>query len=194
MKNGKGGMQFDKPNLNGFKLFCDLDGVLTDIEQSFRALHPRFEKIPKRQVWDAVEQAGVSFWEMLPWTDDGRRLWHFIEGYRPQILTAAPSRSRKIFADSRKGKQLWIRRELGPEYAEQAIVCRRNEKADAAATGHILIDDYASIVTDWQRAGGIGILHTSAQQTIESLKRLAGGDGGPRSADPRRWNRHTAHN
>ena len=36
----------------------------------------------------------------------------------------------------------------------------------------ILIDDRASIIDNWNTAGGNGILHTSAPQTISKLKKL----------------------
>jgi hypothetical protein len=36
----------------------------------------------------------------------------------------------------------------------------------------ILIDDRDSIIKDWVLNGGIGILHTSTEDTIEKLKKL----------------------
>jgi len=163
---------FDTPNYGDYTLFCDLDGVLADIEASFRCLHPRFEEIPKRKLWDLVEARGVTFWETLPWTSDGKILWGLIHRSRPRILSAAPTRNAKIFTDSSAGKRLWIRRELGPVFKDNAIICRRHEKSTYAAAGSILIDDYPLTIQAWQNAGGIGILHVSARQTIQTLKRL----------------------
>ena len=41
-----------------------------------------------------------------------------------------------------------------------------------AAPNHILIDDRESNIDQWRAAGGIGILHTSASNTIQQLKKL----------------------
>ena len=56
---------------------------------------------------------------------------------------------------------------------------RRKEKKDFAMKGSdnkkqpaILIDDYPKNVNQFKAAGGIGILHTSASNTISQLKRL----------------------
>ena len=37
---------------------------------------------------------------------------------------------------------------------------------------HILIDDRKSNIEEWRANGGIGILHTSATDTISQLKKL----------------------
>ena len=36
----------------------------------------------------------------------------------------------------------------------------------------VLIDDYPKNIREWQRKGGIGILHTSASSTISQLRKL----------------------
>ena len=36
----------------------------------------------------------------------------------------------------------------------------------------ILIDDFASNIKRWEAAGGIGILHKNANDTIQQLKKL----------------------
>ena len=45
-------------------------------------------------------------------------------------------------------------------------------KKDFAAPNNILIDDKPSTIDSWNAAGGIGILHTSAANTISQLKKL----------------------
>ena len=40
------------------------------------------------------------------------------------------------------------------------------------APNHILIDDRLSNIEQWRSQGGIGILHTSAVNTIQQLKEL----------------------
>jgi hypothetical protein len=45
-------------------------------------------------------------------------------------------------------------------------------KQKYAGENKILIDDRADNISDWKNAGGIGILHKTANQTINELKQL----------------------
>ena len=42
--------------------------------------------------------------------------------------------------------------------------------------GNVLIDDRPKNIEAWEAAGGIGIIHTSAKETIEKLKELRKND------------------
>ena len=48
----------------------------------------------------------------------------------------------------------------------------RNQKQLFAAEDKILIDDMEQTINEWNKGGGIGILHTSAADTIKQLKKL----------------------
>ena len=54
------------------------------------------------------------------------------------------------------------------------IVRRREKQNFAKNQGRpaILIDDYPKNVQQFKSAGGIGIVHTSTQNTISQLKRI----------------------
>ena len=41
---------------------------------------------------------------------------------------------------------------------------------------NVLIDDRPKNIEAWEAAGGIGIIHTSAKNTIEQLKKLRKND------------------
>ena len=43
---------------------------------------------------------------------------------------------------------------------------------DDNGNANLLIDDYEKNVQEWERAGGIGILHKNGPNTIRELKRL----------------------
>jgi hypothetical protein len=45
-------------------------------------------------------------------------------------------------------------------------------KQEFSGKNRILIDDRADTITNWNAQGGIGILHTSADNTIKQLKQL----------------------
>ena len=52
------------------------------------------------------------------------------------------------------------------------ILAKRENKQDYAGKNKILIDDRADTISEWNAAGGIGILFTSTSQTINELKQL----------------------
>ena len=52
------------------------------------------------------------------------------------------------------------------------ILAYSYNKKDYADKNSILIDDYSKNIEQWRAAGGIGILHTSAEDTIKQLQKL----------------------
>ena len=152
----------------GYKIFCDLDGVLSDFAGAY-------EKITGRDIrgkhiessahfWVPVNEAGYSFWANMEWLGEGRRLWKYIEKYNPDILSA-PSRQEV----SRVGKKDWVKRELP---GIRLILRSAKNKKELAAKNHILIDDRESNINDWIANHGIGILHKTTNETIKKLKEL----------------------
>ena len=84
------------------------------------------------------------------------------------VLSAAPAYDLSRYP--KKGKNIWIDNHLGVNV--NRVITRRSKKIKYCKRGDILIDDYANTVHEWTAAGGIGILHTSASETIQQLKRL----------------------
>lgn len=151
-----------------YKIYCDMDGVLTDFERKLRENgYPDFEPSwSDEKTWAAVESID-KFWEELPWMEDGKKLWNFLKPYRPDLLSA-PSRhdTRSI-----KGKQEWVEREIG---RVTLILIRAKDKCLYANTCSILIDDSKKNIDRWVEAGGVGILHKSAENTMITIANLIG--------------------
>lgn len=169
------------------RLFCDMDGVLTDFDRGFKRLHANEhhltpdeyeEKHGKHSIWPLIDKRGEKFWRRLPWKKDGRELWDYIERYDPIILSA-PSRSKNSIA----GKLDWIKLNLGINQKEPT---RKADEVDAdtriifsADKGQfvkgktdILIDDKKSNIEKWTKAGGTGILHDDSTDTIKLLEQI----------------------
>lgn len=151
-----------------YKIYVDMDGVLTDFIKGYHELtgidiSGSFHDDPK--FWEPINREGYRFWINLDWTKDGKKLWNYIEKYNPEILSA-PSREN----DSRVGKHDWVKRELPNTH----LILRTAEHKIEFATPHsILIDDLSKNIENWTKAGGIGILHTSADKTIKELQKLS---------------------
>ena len=173
-------------NKQNFRIFCDLDGVLTNFRDAFKKINPEGldpdvheAKYGKGSIWPLINEQGISYWENLEWLKDGRELWSYLQQYDPTVLSA-PSRH----WSSRKGKMKWINTNLGitqQTYVSKSrdwdkttrIILSQHKYAYVIdGTQCILIDDTPSKIEKWVEAGGIGILHTSTIDTISKLENI----------------------
>ena len=149
-----------------FKIYCDMDGVIVDFDKGYFDLtgeRASFGTDPEK-FWAPITKAGVAFWLKLPWMPDGKQLWNYIKKYNPELLSA-PSREES----SKIGKRLWVKRNVP---GTKLILRSAERKQEFATPNAILIDDRADNIQRWKDAGGIGIHHTSAENTIKQLQKL----------------------
>lgn len=154
------------------KIFCDLDGVLTDFDGRFIEL---FGKHPKEFInvygyssfWASLTSRAKDFWCGIQWKSDGKELWQYISPYNPIILSSVPTSMAKIATQC---KEQWIKKELGPDI--QYHLTTRKEKQNFSANDHLLIDDMKKNIEEWTQRGGVGILHISAHKTINELQKF----------------------
>jgi PAS domain-containing protein len=169
-------------------IFCDMDGVLVDFDEGYKELTgvstQQANLQGKNEFWDlyrnSLKEKNIperSYWANLDWMPDGKQLWDFISPYNPYVLTA-PSvnfdipfeeRYKVENNESMQGKTEWVQRlpNMRKLYFRAA-----KRKADFAGPGKILIDDRKDTIDSWNANGGIGILHTSATNTIKQLQDL----------------------
>lgn len=154
----------------GYEIYCDMDGVLCDFDKRFmefsNGMPPgKYEsKFGKKAFWKLISEKGVGYWVGIPWMLDGKQLWNYIKPYNPSLLSA-PS----MEESSRLGKRLWVRNNIP---GTKLILRSAEQKQEFANPNAILIDDRPSNIEQWRAKGGIGILHTSADETIKQLKEL----------------------
>lgn len=144
-----------------------MDGVLVNFIKGYYDLTGRDitgTYNTDREFWLPIDEAGLDFWVNLEWKPDGKKLWDYIKKYNPELLSS-PSKQN----ESRVGKRQWVERELPGVHL---ILRSAHKKQEFANPNAILIDDRDTNVEEWVAAGGIGILHTSADETIKELKQL----------------------
>eukprot|EP00906_Rhabdomonas_costata_P024355 RCo035023 len=153
------------------RLFCDLDGVLTDFDKKVVEIcGDRPERLPQKAMWKALFHVGRGqpngFYDQLEWIPGGPELWQAIRHLNPVILSGLPLGN---WAAPQKRK--WCARELGPTV--QVITCMAAEKGRYCQPGDVLIDDKPQrILTQWKARGGRVVLHSALEPTLEELRAL----------------------
>ena len=174
----------------GFRIFCDLDGVLVDFDRGFKELPENTERLApkeyekkhgKNSIWPIIDKLGESFWENLDWMKDGRELWDYLKQYDP-IMLSAPSRHPGCLT----GKTKWVHRNLGidQEPVLKPTDFTKDTRLVLAQHKHeyvepckrildkqpILIDDFSKKLEKWSSAGGTGVLHNDATDTFRVVE------------------------
>ena len=154
-------------NDSKLKIYCDMDGVLVDFDKRFGELSawgPKkfIEKNGLDEFWQTIDERGVGFWVGMDWMEDGKMLWEYLKVNHDVELLSSPSRSEH----SRLGKRLWVRNH---KLGVKLNLAYSYNKKKYAAPNHVLIDDRKDNIEGWESEGGIGILHTSTEDTIVKL-------------------------
>ncbi|MFV0627193.1 MAG: 5' nucleotidase, NT5C type [Alphaproteobacteria bacterium] len=148
-------------------IFCDMDGVLVDFEEGFFDVHGKYpSELSHSEMWQIVLD-NENHWLDLPPMKDAQELINFLAQYEYQILTGLPIQG---FDKADKEKKLWIEKHISKELP--VICCLSRDKHIYCQKGDILIDDRKGMISDWEEAGGIGILHETSEKTISELKKL----------------------
>jgi hypothetical protein len=164
-----------------------MDGVLVDfaggvarimeccvpIEEHFPYSEYLYETCQqtRERMWKVADDYqnihGGELWGDADPMDDAFDLWDHIAPYQPEILSATGNPKYGAVDQKRR----WVDRYLG-EHVVVNTTQRAAEKARYAAPNHILIDDKMKAIGPWREAGGIGILHMYAEDTIKQLREL----------------------
>lgn len=161
---------------NQYELFVDLDGVLANFAGAAeREFGYDCDAVDPAILWKDIsnwekmgKKWGYKWYRDLDLLPDAMQLWLYIQKYNPAILSATGH----SIKDAGQQKEEWVRQHI-PGNPKVHIVTYSGHKANQyASENRILIDDSERSINPWRRAGGIGILHTSATDTIRQLQEL----------------------
>ena len=162
------------------KIYFDMDGVLADFDRGIRelcGLEPMDQGAhdPEREdnMFAMMGRVGHFYAKLAPYEDMLALLRDALSALGPDgvaILTGVPKPRRGI-PEAADDKRDWIRRHVAAPI-EVHTVYRRDKAGFAGSKSHILIDDFAPTIQEWEAAGGTGIHHTSAAATRARLVAL----------------------
>lgn len=149
-------------------IYVDQDDVLAEFYgEADRLLGAPFQTLSPAARWGLLEQVEHLFLH-LPVRPDALALWNGLAGRgRRSILTASP-RPTGHLVTAPADKLAWARRHITA--TAPVIVAESGlAKAQWARPGAILIDNLQRNIDAWTTAGGIGIVHVSAADTLAQL-------------------------
>ena len=151
-----------------------MDGVLCDFEKRFTTLYGK-DALGARDRknfttnWPNFIMDGN--FESLEWFPGGKELLDFIQNetdWEVEILSS--SGGEKFHSEVAAQKVVWLCNNGIPYKAN--IVPGRKHKTAYATPETILIDETEDIIVNFNAAGGLGILHKDANETLAKLRTL----------------------
>ena len=155
-------------------VYQDMDGCIADFDKSFYDITGlTTDEVDDTELWSRISNHGKSrFFSELPWMPGGKDLWNFITNnfLQVKILTAL-GKSDLVDKQTTIGKRAWLHKNI-PSLSDSDIIMVQNKhkKRHYSKPGDIIIDDTEVVIKEWNKKGGIGILHKSAPETIAQLK------------------------
>jgi len=156
------------------KIYLDMDGVLCNFEQKYIELFGKEPAVADRNRkewstnWDKFCLEG--HFENLCWFPGGIFLLDYVERTNITIEILSSSGGKKYHDIVEASKKLWLKQHNIPYKAN--IVPGRSYKTAYATPETVMIDDTPDIIEAFNKAGGHGILHKNAGETIEILAKL----------------------
>lgn len=147
-------------------IFCDMDGVIVNFDDSIKKLCGAYpQELPRPVMWQKVIET-PDYWLNLPQLPHAGELIAYLRPRGFKILTGLPVYG---YDKAAREKPLWIKKHFGADI--EVICCLTKDKSSYCHPGDILIDDREATITEWRKAGGIGIFHTSWPKTLAELQK-----------------------
>ena len=152
-------------------IYIDMDGVIADFSKRYKE---KFRVTPEEtrnnkefnSYFDKfISDGEFSTLDLMP---DATELLNFVsELDTPKEILSSTARPQNHGMIAPQ-KQLWLNKHN--IHYKANFVPGKSLKYKYATSNSIIIDDTQSVIDDWNKAGGIGILHTDAISTIAILK------------------------
>lgn len=146
-----------------------MDGVIADFDKGYSARYGVYcRDDPEKDHWREAVADGI--FERLEYTPNAEKLLDFLNslGIEIQLLSCIGNRNDSHMVAAQKLRWLASKNILyKPNFTYTKV-----EKSDFAWPDTLLIDDSKACIDPFIEKKGVGILHTSVDNTIEQLKVL----------------------
>jgi hypothetical protein len=148
----------------------DSDGVIWDFDEMVKAHTGRLPKEigDDAEMWRLID-AIPTFWDDIPLMPDAHDLWDFVKHHDVIVITGCPKTHFDRAAVAKKRK--WFKHFGVPEHRVHCCFSR-NKPSHMRVQGEVLVDDMTRNLKRWIAAGGRGVHHHSAHQSIAELRHL----------------------
>jgi len=152
-------------------IYLDLDGVVADFVKRYKELYRMEPKeAEKNKKFDSFfdEFIGTNQFATLDLMPGAMEGIEFLRkcSVPTQILSSTANEAR--YDDISKQKMIWLQTH-GITFTPNFVPGKKH-KYKYAAPDKIIIDDTESVIEDWRKAGGIGILHKDWPTTLAILR------------------------
>jgi hypothetical protein len=152
-------------------IYIDMDGVIADFSKRYKEkFHVTPEETRNNKEFNSYFDKFISDGEFstLDLMPDATELLNFVsELDTPKEILSSTARPQNHGMIAPQ-KQMWLNKHN--IHYKANFVPGKSLKYKYATSNSIIIDDTQSVIDDWNKAGGIGILHTDAISTIAILK------------------------
>lgn len=152
------------------KIYVDMDGVIANFDKRYTekfavsSQSTRSNRSFDHYFKQFVDDREFASLEPMP---DAHLLLRFLQTRDiPKEILSSTAREEHHAAISEQ-KSEWLQKQ-NIDYKQNFVPGKRH-KASFATPNSIIIDDTLSVIVDWEKAGGIGILHRNAVSTIAML-------------------------
>jgi 5'(3')-deoxyribonucleotidase len=164
-------MAYNKP-----RMAIDLDGVFAD-HHKFILEHfgKSYNELGGDYVWEHLTKDVPNlFYHLEPFDYSIELFDTIIKNYQHDydifFLTAIPKPTGYLLTAA-EDKVKWVRKYLHDDIPVHCVLGKALKKEYVHSSNDILIDDHTLNISDWTNAGGIGILHTTPENTLVELEK-----------------------
>jgi len=153
-------------------IYLDMDGVIADFVKRYKEqyhMEPREAEKKKEfnKFFDEfIATKQFETLDLMPGAMDGLVFLRKHLTIPTQILSSTANEAR--YDEISRQKMIWLQTH-GITFTPNFVPGKRH-KYKYAAPDKIIIDDTPSVIDDWRKAGGIGILHDNWVTTLGILK------------------------
>jgi phosphoglycolate phosphatase-like HAD superfamily hydrolase len=152
-------------------IYIDMDGVIADFSKRYKE---KFRVTPEETRSNKefngyfkkfIDDAEFSTLDLMSDAEELLQFLHELDVHKEILSSTARPENHGMIAPQ---KQMWLLKHN--IHYKANLVPGKSLKYKYATPNSIIIDDTQSVIDDWNKAGGIGILHTDAKSTIAILK------------------------